>query len=96
MQITAIGTIWRCQENPNHEEDDTGRYQVYLAEHLPGNVDKNGNSRGQAVKFSLECAEPLEEGIPYSVTALVIGIGPTHEDDDIEVYGVLMDAKQIE
>jgi len=95
MQIIAIGTVWRCEENPNYQDDGTEQYTVDLVEYLPGHAGKEG-PKGQAMKLSLESGSPLQEGIAYRVIARVTRILPTREDDDLAAFGTVIEATQIE
>lgn len=95
MLVTAVGTVWQCQENPNYEEDDSAQYTAELVVYLPGRAGKDG-PEGQAIKFSLDSEEPLQENMPYRVTARVSYIWPTQEGDDMHVAGVVVEAKLIE
>lgn len=64
-------------------------------EYLPGHTGKDG-PKGQAIKLSLDSAEPLQESMVYRVVVRVISILPTQEDGDMRVFGVVTEAKLIE
>jgi hypothetical protein len=36
MQITAVGTVWKCEEDKEVEESELYRYTIELVEHLSG------------------------------------------------------------
>jgi|GEM_PF-2347569 hypothetical protein len=98
MQVTAIGTVWRCVPNQYHDEDDeeSQPYVVELVEYLPGNYDENNGAQGQAINLYLDSAELLREGMTYRVTTRVTRIWPTQIDDNMNIIGVLIEAKLIE